>query len=120
MSNPATARKLQAKILAYQTELTPVGYPPQLRKQVGTYARARRGDGKTWSAIAQEIGVSRTALASWTKETVTPASSSLIPVLITEEPSPITVASLSILSPHGFRLEGLSLEQATLLLGVLR
>jgi hypothetical protein len=118
MSQQSTAHQLRAEVLAHQAHLTPAGYPPKLRAQVGAYARAKRAEGLTWRAIAEEVGLSRTAVATWAKEAAPQGASRLVPVVLVEEPQEGT--PLSLVSPHGFRLEGLSLQQAAQLLGLLR
>lgn len=90
-------------------------YPAELRRQAKRWAIRRRQEGAWWKEIAAEIGVSTSAVIRWTNAADDDnekrlASVALVPVHVVEPKA--RAADLAIVSPAGFRIEGLSLEQA--------
>src|SRR5262249_47000630 len=89
--------------------------PAILRQRALEHARRRHEAGATTATIAAELGLSRVTIRRWT------TSPAPVPVQVVDgtgapEKRPST---LSVISPSGFRVEGLSLEEATTLLRVL-
>jgi len=114
-----------------------VGYPPQLRRRVGSYVARRRAEGVKFSGLASELGVTRTTLAKWARmwavpesggfsEVVVVASAAVVPSAVVVPSSAVLPAEpeaadvLQVVSPSGFTLRGISLEQALYALTVLR
>ncbi len=96
------------------------GFPDELREIIGRLARQQRADGQTWRQIAAQLPVSSTTAHRWMLQT---ESAALVPVVVTGEPKPAVDASpgpLVITNPAGFRLSGITIEQAAQLLGHLR
>lgn len=96
------------------------GFPDELRDLIGRFTRQQRADGQTWRQIAKQLPVSSTTAHRWMLQTE-PAA--LVPVVVTGEPKPEIGASpgpLVITSPTGFRLSGITIEQAAQLLGHLQ
>lgn len=101
-----------------------LGYPPAVRDRVAAYATARRAAGTGMSAIAAELGVSRHSVVSWSKPPAGEPPRGLVPVEVTSEASmPAQRARLAsmqlgadraalpvLVSPRGFRVEGLGLD----------
>ena len=81
-----------------------------------TYARQERAAGESWGRIARAVGLSAGALKNWSR--TPPAARTLVPVEVaataTMAPTPIVVVS-----PGGYRVEGLDLATASALLRVL-
>lgn len=100
-------------------------YPDEVRVRAARFARRRRAQGATWKTIASEVGVSTTSLSHWEK--ALPESSPFVPVVVgptgsSELPLPkaaIDNARLTLFSPTGYRVEGLSVAQLAELLGQL-
>ncbi len=94
-------------------------YPNELRGRVVAWAQGRRQTGVSWVDIAQELGVGLDTVRRWCVSTkpVVVASRSLLPVRIVE--SPAEPARLVLVSPNGFRVEGLTLTEAASLLKAL-
>lgn len=96
---------------------------PELRARAATYAHRRKSEGATAAAIAGELGVSQPTVARWLETTswaaaelaASVASPSLREVVVESSGTP----GLSVASPRGFRVEGLSLEQAAMILRAL-
>ena len=101
----------------------PEGYGAEVRAAVVGYARRCREAGWTWSAIAAGLPVSGTSVQSWVTASSEGADGgSLLPVEVIEaEPpvAPAVPARLTVVSPRGYRLEGLLLEDAIRVLGSL-
>lgn len=79
-----------------------------------------RASGQKWSEIARELDVLPTSLQRWVaKLEVGP----LLPVIIDEVPSvepTDPAAPITLTTPDGYRLEGLDVDSASLLVELLR
>ena len=84
-----------------------VRYPASLRMAIVALARARLGQGQALARIAQGVGVSFPTLASWLGEAGAPT---LRPVTVAPTAEPAAAAPRStivLVTPQGFRVEGL-------------
>lgn len=85
--------------------------PRATRERALAYTRQERSRGQSWDAIAQELGLSSSGLQRWWKADA--GSSRLRRVrLVAAAPS----GGVAVVSPRGYRIEGLSLDQALSLL----
>jgi hypothetical protein len=84
-------------------------YAPEVQAGVVEYAQERRGDGASWQQIATELGLRFETVRRWCSG-VSPGHL-LKQVELVDEDSE-TVSSLRIVSPSGYRLEGLTLQDA--------
>jgi hypothetical protein len=84
-------------------------YAPELRARILLFAEARRDEGTSWEAIAAELGMSTETLRGW-READAGASRAMVPVRVVDETLP---RGVSITSPSGYRIEGLTLQDAT-------
>jgi len=91
------------------------GYSLHLKQQVANYVQARRDEGLTWEQIGRDLPVSVNAAQRWRSEQRARIDKpGFVPVQIevsTPEPTPLCLTS-----PSGFRLTGLSLDEAAQLL----
>ena len=94
-------------------------YSTELRGRVTAWAQGRRQAGVSWVDIAQELGVGLDTVRRWcvSKKPSVVASRSLLPVRVVE--SSAASAKLVLVSPNGFRVEGLTLTEAASLLRAL-
>lgn len=93
------------------------GATPELKHLVARHAQLRRETGWTWKAISAELPISPTTTRAWMRG-VQAEPGGLVPVTLTAESvSPVATKELLLISPAGFRLSGLSLDQAARLLG---
>ena len=76
--------------------------PPALREEIVELAKARRREGCSVRKIAIELGVSESGLSRWLQG----GSGRLRPVRVSEKPS--SPSQLVLVTPEGYRLEGLS------------
>ena len=77
------------------------------RAEAVQYLKRRRREGTSVGAIAEELGLGRTTLERWRSR-----ESSFVRVEAALDAAP----HLALVSPSGYRIEGLSLEQAVGLL----
>ncbi len=85
--------------------------PSRLREEIVRYSQSRRSEGWPIRKIAEELGLSKTGLSRW----LDAASGRLRPVRVMESAPPRSL-DLVLITPQGFRLEGLSTASAADLL----
>lgn len=116
------------------------GFPPWLRERVATYVVEKLRSGAAISSLRSELGISVTTLRRWTRQQreTTPSrgfarvmlaqadDTSALTTASTPHPSlyrsksPDDGAEMSLISPSGFVLRGLSFEQGLHALATLR
>ena len=105
-------------------------FPEALRAFAVRYAEHTVAEGGTVTDAAQKLGVSGPTLYEWRKgrpaghRRPKPAEqgAALVPVRVSQQPAEAAVAGLqqvALVSPGGWRVEGLSVETAAQLLGTL-
>ena len=91
--------------------------PDAVRAAVLAYARRARAVGRSWTRIAHAVGLSAGALKNWSQAPA-PART-LVPVNVATSAPEVPAAALVVVSPGGYRVEGLDLPTATALLRAL-
>ena len=91
--------------------------PDAVRAEVLAYARGARAAGRSWAGIAHAVGLSAGAVKNWS-QTPAPARR-LVPVAVATPAPEGPGAALVVVSPGGYRVEGLDLATATALLRAL-
>jgi hypothetical protein len=91
-------------------------YEPSLKARIIEFARSRREQGASWVQVAAEIGMAFETLRRWCVATGHGSSRALVPVEVVAERGDRTV---SVVSAGGYRIEGLTLEEAVSALRVL-
>ena len=88
--------------------------PPALRAAIAAYAREERGGGASCGAIAERLGVSAESIRRWVRTRLARdgMAGGLVPVHVVAE----AVRPLTVWSPSGYRVEGLSIEETAELL----
>lgn len=81
-------------------------YSRELRQDAVAYLKRRRVEGATSGRVASELGVNGWSLSRWVRETE--SRGALVPVEL-KHPEESTVVSL--VTPRGYRVEGLSEER---------
>jgi hypothetical protein len=88
--------------------------PPPLRAAIAAYARDERAAGASYGAIAECLGVSAESIRRWAP--LRPGrdgmADELVPVHVVAE----AMRPLTVWSPTGYRVEGLSVEETAELL----
>ena len=88
------------------------GIPVEVRQVLVAYALEQRERGKSWAAIAGALGVSSSGLIRWSRQGVARCEGAVPVEVRVEEPSDGTVVTL--VSPVGYRIEGLGVSEALL------
>ncbi|MFO1395231.1 MAG: hypothetical protein U1F09_15890 [Steroidobacteraceae bacterium] len=89
-----------------------------MRRELIAFARGRRRDGIGVRRIAAATGVSPESIRRWTQHGEPRAAvRELVPVELRAEVMPAATSVLSVSSPSGYRIDGLTLEQAVAALG---
>ncbi len=89
---------------------------PGVKSSVRAYALKRREQGATFVQIGSELGLSMENVRRWTIGAGKPEKpSGALPVRVVAEPA----RRMTVVSPTGFRVEGLSLHEAAALLRAL-
>jgi len=104
----ASIRQLRstARQLARGKHPSGVRYPGSFRDAVIALARTRVGRGRSRAQVARAVGVSFPTLAAWMER---PAPLALRPVAVVPEPAsaPEPSSRVVLVTPQGFRVEGL-------------
>jgi AraC-like DNA-binding protein len=93
-------------------------YSKRLRREAVSYCQEKRRQGWNLKAVAAELGVHAWSLSRWTRELEGDGELRKVEVVGHEQNPP--GVGLTLVSPEGFRVEGLDVEGARQLLLVLR
>lgn len=99
----ALRRLLQGSRPARNSE----GYPPELRTRVGSWLAGRRAEGRSWTELSQVLGISATTARSWGESA---RASGFVEVQTTPQFlsfARLEDAGLTLVTPRGYRVEGL-------------
>jgi transposase-like protein len=91
-------------------------YEPALKARIIEFARSRREQGESWVRIASELGLAFETLRRWCMAAERSSSRAMVPVEVVAESNDHTV---SIVSVGGYRIEGLTLQEAVSVLRAL-
>lgn len=84
--------------------------PGDLREEITCWARGLRLEGHLIREIAESVGLSKTTIGRWLS--ASDGSGDLKRVRVSCERDGMGVEKLALVTPSGYRLEGLSLEEA--------
>jgi hypothetical protein len=115
------ARKLRRTVARLQEgqARTAVRYPGDLRQRVMAFARRRQRQGADVTAIAREVGVAPWTLALWLRR---PVAAHVRAVDVVPDAVPVAggpEAGPVLITPRGFRVEGLDRDGLVALLRAL-
>jgi len=82
----------------------------EVRQVLVAYALERRERGKSGAGIAEAVGVASSALIRWSRLGIAPGEGAVPVQVRVEEPSDGTAVTL--VSPAGYRIEGLGVSEA--------
>lgn len=85
-------------------------YPAGVKAEVVRYARGRRGDGASWASVGDELGLSCETLRRWCVADEGDREGTLARVEVVADR--IAGGAVAIVSPSGYRLEGLDAASA--------
>lgn len=108
--------RLRRRVLALGPRGRGSRVPAGLRGDVVAYARERQADGASLKQIARETGITRETIRNWLRvpERKTRA---LVPVAVV--PDVVERGAVVVVSPRGYRVEGLDVTGAAALLRML-
>ncbi len=115
--------QVQAAIAALGRRGAKKRFPDGIREMAVAYVHRGRQAGWSWRRLSEACGLSSESLRRWTAEAaVQPSALALVPVSVVPEPAVAQDVDrgLVLVSPRGYRLEGLSLPGAAQLLSALR
>lgn len=90
-------------------------YPASLRARVVTWALERRRDGESWEAIKRALGQEYDTVRRWCGASAVIPSRAFVPVTVVDSAAP-PARVVAVVSPGGFRVDGLTLSEAAVLL----
>lgn len=90
-------------------------FPPALRTRITAWVASRRTSGAPWSALASELGIPAATLQTWESASPAAVCPRLVPVEVAEAAS-AQPATVTLVSPTGWRLEGIPLSLVAQLL----
>ena len=122
MATTETASELKALLHARRPRAWAQGYPAVVRERVRVYTAKRRAEGATPGVIAEELGLSRHSVLAWTVPP--PEVARLRPVEVVADAPPSSAPApaqrrLALISPKGYRVEGLDVAALAELLAVI-
>ena len=100
------AIEIRAQVEALSTRGAGNRYPAELRRRAADYAARARQRGHTSGEAAEAVGVPWPTLKRWMEAEPVVAGFSRV---VVADPGP---SSLTLVTPSGCRIEGLSVEQA--------
>ena len=95
-------------------------YPGNLRRQALSYCSERQRQGGSLKKIAEELGIHGWSLNRWIREAKKKAEFVKVEVQPPSKPNPAATGSCVLVTPEGYRVEGLTLNGVGHLLQVLR
>ena len=113
---PNSLSQVRHLVATHRPRISAEGYRPEVRAAVIAAARDRIAEGWTRTRLAGELGLAATTLTAWLRE---PTAPSFRAVTLTDERAPSWAAApgvLTLVTPGGYRLEGLDLAGAVALL----
>ena len=105
-----TAAELKAEVGGVERRYRGARYPDGVRERLVAFAREQRDAGVGWHRIGAAVGVRGETLRRWCSGR---PSGRLVPVHVVGQPA------VTLVSPTGWRVEGLSLTDAATLLRAL-
>jgi hypothetical protein len=110
-----TAKRLRRELDGVKGRRGPC-FPRDLKERAGAWLAERRAAGATVAELAAELGLASGTVLRWSASKAQ-HSRALVPVEIVADP--ILAEAMSVISPSGFRVEGLSFADAVALLKAL-
>ena len=105
--------KLRRRVYALGPRHRGARVPAVLRAAIATYARDERAAGASCGAIAERLGVSAESIRRWVFTAPGRGDGALVPVHVVAE---AVAPPLTVWSPTGYRVDGLSVGAAAELL----
>lgn len=96
------------------------GYPPELKRQLGDTIVQLREAGWTYTAIGEAVGLSGRSIRTWVERLqLDEADHEMRPVVLDDPVTTSMPSTLTLTSPGGWRLEGLTTDDLIRLVATL-
>lgn len=112
----STTKSIQRKVKS--SRASGRRYSKDLRAEIMGCVSQLRAEGVSWAKCADSLGLHKMTIYEWNRKR-SPSSSALVPVKVRHDPQPVPASRLTLRTPAGHELSGMSLEQAAQLLRVL-
>jgi hypothetical protein len=109
------ARALREVVTALGRPAKTTPVPRHVRAQIVAFAGRALAAGWSLPAVAEAVGVSIGSVRNWRRE---PPATALVPVVLTSRPV-VERATLTVVAPSGYRVEGLDVPTTAALLRAL-
>ena len=103
---------LREQVAALETDGRGRRYPPEVRQRLAAAIEQLRRRGATWTSIGGQFGVTPKTARRWLVRMSAEPKGRIVPVSVSRARPP----GVTVVSPSGFRVEGLSVESAAELL----
>lgn len=105
------ARELRRRVARLKRDRRGFRFSPALRAEITAWAREQRERGTWWCDLSRAIGVPAETLKRWT---ASPAvAPTMVPVEVIDAPP---MGTVTLVSPTGLRVEGVSIADAIAIL----
>ena len=92
-------------------------YPASLRERIERYVTARREFGYSWDSLSAELGIPAETMRRWQQDSRGETGATLVPVEVVD--AVVAERTVAVVSPSGWRLEGLGVAEAVAVLRAL-
>jgi len=113
MQGEQTAAEIRTAVEALGERGRGYKYPKQIREQVQAFVTERRGMGVSWDEISAEVGVNPATLVRWCDGNgggVEKTPAAFKAVSVRDDAAYSATDGLVLVSPLGYRVEGLGVE----------
>ena len=107
-----TAEQLRVELAATRPAHNSAGYPPELRDRAGAWLADRHAEGAGWKALGARLGICRTTARAWARCASRGAAAEVTFLPVAPRPASSLASSRrpGLVSPRGYRVEGLDSE----------
>lgn len=91
-------------------------FPEPLRRRAATFARSERAKGSSFAWIAETLGVSEETVRRWLSDRTRERRVLPVEVIDADEGAETVSSLVAVVSPKGYRVEGLRIDDAVRLL----
>ena len=107
-------RKLRDRLRFSRKQSVPARYSETLQRDVASYCQAARSEGVSWDKLSEDLVLTTHTLQRWIRESKSNKPTTPKPPTFIECGVPVSLAGAAsgavLISPQGWRIEGLSVE----------
>lgn len=107
-----TAEQLRLELAHARPSHNAAGYPPGLRDRVSAWLADQRDQGASWNTLGGQLGISRTTARDWAQRASSGEAEerAFLPVSVECVPPRVPPRGPVLVSPRGYRVEGLDVD----------